>query len=203
VTLPSASDACRAAEQPAIVISRIRRRGRRFNSDTHPASPRTRPGQVCTYRHTKSIILEIPNPDCVPTTPHHLRLVRFPNRIRILFAMEHRLQHIYIFFTSTGGVRAGFFGSLRFQLPHIAFASAGLSACFLAYARSRPFSLFFLLSSLHSSSMVGWLLGYLVDPASHSSGKRLFSGFHFGFSRADGMAGGGSWFLVLGTHKLG
>jgi hypothetical protein len=45
--------------------------------------------------------------------------------------------------------------------------------------------------------MVGWLLGYLVDPASHSSGKRLFSGFHFGFSRADGMAGGG-WLLVFG-----
>jgi hypothetical protein len=115
VTLPSASDACRAAEQPAIIISRIRRRGRRFNSDTHPASPRTRPRQVCTYRHTKSIILETPNPDCVPTTPHDLRLVRFPNRIRILFSMEHRLQHIYIYFTSTGGVRAGFFGPLRFQ----------------------------------------------------------------------------------------
>lgn len=36
MTLPSASDACRAAEQPAIVISMIRQRGRRFNSDTPP-----------------------------------------------------------------------------------------------------------------------------------------------------------------------
>lgn len=113
MTLPSASDACRAAEQTAIFISRIRRRGRRFNSDTHTASPRTRPRQVCTYLHTKSIILETPNPDCVPTTPHHLRVVWFPNRIRILFAMEHRLQLTYIFFlaqAASGQVSSVLFG---------------------------------------------------------------------------------------------